>query len=62
MTSGKATTTFSMQGDGNLVLYNKSTPLWNSKTQGNPGAWLAMQDDGNLVVYRSDGVALWASK
>ncbi|MFC3690380.1 hypothetical protein [Aquipuribacter hungaricus] len=40
-----------MQGDGNLVLYRGSAPLWSSETQGNPGAYAVMQSDGNLVVY-----------
>ena len=29
--------------------------IWNSHTQGNPGAWLAMQSDGNLVIYKQAG-------
>ncbi|MDD4976197.1 MAG: hypothetical protein PHY93_17705 [Bacteriovorax sp.] len=40
-----------MQSDGNLVLYNGATPLWNSATVGlclNCKA--EMQDDGNLVI------------
>lgn len=42
-----------MQGDGNLVLYRGSTPLWNARTAGNPGAYAFMQGDGNFVVYSS---------
>lgn len=50
-----------MQTDGNLVLYSSSgQPIWNSGTQGNPGAYLALQTDGNLVLYR-DGIPLWNS-
>jgi hypothetical protein len=57
--------TFVMQGDGNLVLYVAgpgagSTAIWNSRTQGHPGAYAIMQGDGNLVVYYS-GRALWNS-
>ena len=59
-----------MQNDGNLVLYDASGhAYWDSKTQGNPGAFLDVQYDGNLVVYRAGSTsqtetannALWAS-
>jgi len=51
-----------MQADGNLVVYAAdATALWNSHTNGNPGAFAAMQSDGNLVVYASNGKPLWAS-
>jgi hypothetical protein len=53
-----------MQTDGNLVLYyeSQSDPLWNSDTEGNPGAYAIMQTDGNLVVYPGGGgSALWNS-
>lgn len=50
-----------MQGvDGNLVAYNvNNVGYWDSKTEGNPGAYLVMQDDGNLVIYASNGTSLW---
>lgn len=59
-TDGRSTSTFVMQGDGNLVLYaSGGSPLFNTGTQGHPGARLAVQDDGNLVIY--DGSrALWS--
>lgn len=50
-----------MQGDGNLVLYD-SNNQWQRQTytQGNPGAYLEMQPDGNLVLYNaSRTTALW---
>lgn len=51
-----------MQGDGNLVLYNKDgLPLWQSATPGNQGASFYLQTDGNMVIYSKDGVALWSS-
>lgn len=54
---------FVMQSDGNLVLYSHSgSPLWNSKTEGHPGARAIMQGDGNLVVYAVSGQALWSSE
>jgi GH25 family lysozyme M1 (1,4-beta-N-acetylmuramidase) len=50
-----------MQGDGNFVLYGKtSNALWASGTSGHGGASLAVQDDGNVVVYAGSD-ALWAS-
>lgn len=53
-----------MQGDGNLVMYRGSTPLWTSNTSGqNCGAnqcLAAFQGDGNFVVYNGSTV-LWNS-
>ncbi len=60
-THGRATASFVMQGDGNLVLYAPGgRPLWSSGTHGRPGAWLAVQDDGNVVVYLGTR-PLWAT-
>ena len=56
-----------MQTDGNLVLYYQSQadPLWDSATDGNPGAYAVLQTDGNFVVYAKAGgngaSALWAT-
>ena len=53
-----------MQTDGNLVLYYQSQadPLWDSRTDGNPGATATLQTDGNLVVYAANGTTpLWAA-
>ncbi len=61
-TSGRATSSFAMQGDGNLVLYAASgAAIWNSRTSGAPGAFLAIQDDGNVVLY-SGARALWTTR
>lgn len=53
-----------MQGDGNLVLYQGSTPLWNSGTGGqNCGSGQCaafFQSDGNFVVYNGS-TTLWNS-
>jgi hypothetical protein len=51
-----------MQADGNLVQYAGQYALWDSRTFGNPGAWVIMQTDGNLVVYSSSGQPLWNSR
>ena len=55
----------SVQGDGNLVLYNNSngtaTAIWASNTSGHQAGYLAMQGDGNLVFYGPDDSVIWAS-
>jgi hypothetical protein len=49
-----------MQTDGNLVMYNSSNvAVWETITDGNPGAFLNRQEDGNLVVYSSGSSPLW---
>jgi hypothetical protein len=53
--------TLTMQGDGNLVLYQGGTPLWASNTTGTGATRAAMQGDGNLVLYTSAGSPVWAS-
>ena len=52
-----------MQGDGNVVLYDGSTPKWSSGKHGNPDApfKLLLQGDGNLVAYDKKNNAIWAS-
>ena len=51
-----------MQGDGNLVMYGPGgTYVWDTATDGHPGAWLVIQDDGNVVIYDSAGNPLWAT-
>lgn len=51
-----------LQGDGNLVLYNRRfRPLWRSQTEGSGADRLIVQPDGNLVLY--DGArAVWSSR
>lgn len=53
--------TFSMQNDGNLVLYRSGVKdaCWASSSSGT-SASLLLQSDGNLVVYASNS-AKWAS-
>jgi hypothetical protein len=61
LTSCNGDYTLTMQGDGNLVLYQGSTALWASNTAGTAADEAIMQGDGNFVVYTSAGSALWAS-
>jgi len=50
-----------MQGDGNLVVYDRTTgPVWASYTN-TPGSYLEVQGDGNVVVYDLSGRAVWAT-
>lgn len=48
------------QGDGNLVIYDYSKPIWDSCTSGRlSGGRLVMQTDGNLVIYDDAMYAHW---
>lgn len=47
-----------MQGDGNVVMFDGNTRMWNTGTYGNPGAHLDAQSDGNVVVYSAAGTPL----
>jgi hypothetical protein len=53
-----------MQGDCNLVLYDKwNRPMWATNTGGLGTSCIAiMQNDANFVVYKSGGVPVWASR
>lgn len=56
-TNGKPINFLIMQGDGNLVAYDKnSKPYWDSKTtrKGATGRVLWVQDDWNIVIYESN--------
>ena len=51
---------FKFQSDGNLVLYDNSSPIWSSGTSGiGIGGRVIMQSDGNLVLYNSGNAPLW---
>jgi|GEM_PF-1213307 len=47
------------QGDGNVVLYAGSSPLWSTGTVGKSTAQFVMQGDGNVVLYQGNGRAAW---
>jgi len=53
-----------MQTDANVVLYQGSTAIWFSRTQGRSTASpfrLCAETNGNLVAYDSRNTVLWAS-
>lgn len=49
-----------MQGDGNLVVYQGSTPRWWSGT-GAAGSYAIVQNDGNFAVRNPAGASQWAT-
>jgi hypothetical protein len=53
---------FTMQTDGNLVLYENGVPKWATGTNGKRSGpyYLSMQTDGNLVIYASSS-PIWVS-
>ncbi|SDI94076.1 D-mannose binding lectin [Frankineae bacterium MT45] len=52
----------SMQGDGNLVIYDFfHRPMWASNTSGKGVSHLVVQTDGNLVIYNAKG-ATWNTR
>lgn len=60
-TSGQSVGFVSLQGDGNLVVYNGAIkPVWASATNGKPVQRLLVQNDGNVVMY-SATAAVWAT-
>jgi hypothetical protein len=50
-----------MQGDGNLVLYQYGIPRWDSKTFV-PNCTAIMRADGNLVISNSANNQVWESR
>ena len=63
-TTGQAVVEFSMQADGNFVVYaGANSAVFSSNTDQRNltnGAFLRMQDDGNLVIYMN-GKAIWST-
>jgi hypothetical protein len=48
------------QTDGNLVLYDGASVLWQTFTNGNNGGYLDLQDDRNLVVRNASNAPVWS--
>jgi hypothetical protein len=51
-----------MQEDGNLVVQDRSGPLWSSGTVGNPDARLVLGDDGRLVIRDKYDKIVWTAE
>lgn len=49
-TSNRGANQAVMQHDGNFVIYANDTPIWNTGTQGNPGAYAQVKEDGSFSV------------
>ncbi len=61
-TGGRSLGTTAMQGDGNLVVYDRdNVPVFNTGTHGNPGAQLHIDSTGTLFIIATDGRTLWSS-
>jgi hypothetical protein len=50
-----------MQGDGNLVIYYGSVPLWATGTSGSAAAVAAMETNGDLVLYDTSMNKVWGA-
>jgi len=61
-TGGTGASLFSVQVDGNIVLYENNKVLWATNTSGNPGSSFAIQGDGNVVVYNQAGQPIFATQ
>jgi len=65
-TNGKGTAPYRlvMQGDGNLVVYDKNNQAtWAAGTNGRgDGAHMVMQDDGELAMYDSLDRKMWTTR
>jgi YD repeat-containing protein len=53
---------FKFEQDGNIVLRQGSTVLWQSSTANGAGLSLQMLPDGNLVLYDPGDTAIWGSQ
>lgn len=49
-----------MQNDGNFVLYNRQTVIWQSDSAG-LGFMLLIENSGNLAILNPDRKRIWAS-
>lgn len=61
LTSKNGTYTFTVQSDGNLVIYTALGPIWGSRTNGRSIGYVTMQGDGNLVIYDPNNQPFWGT-
>jgi hypothetical protein len=52
---------FSLQTDGNFVLYGWGQVVWASNTVNKDAQRLILQQDGNLVIYTTQDHPIWSS-
>lgn len=58
--SKSKTNSICMQDDGNFVIYNNDRKaLWNSNTDGNPGAYLELLNNGFIVIKNKNGTIIY---
>jgi hypothetical protein len=51
------------QSDGNLVIYDRGKPIWDTQTPGAIGIYrLQLTDQGELLISSPDGAPVWSSK
>ncbi len=50
-----------LQGDGNLVLYQRGVPLWSTRTHGRNTAAAVFTTDGTLNLYGPAGELIWVN-
>ena len=50
-----------MQHDGNFVIYRGGSAIWQTKTNGNPGAKALFQANGNFAVFNTNHSALFST-
>ena len=60
LTSPNGNYFFAVQGDGNLVIYNGNSPIWQSDTRGNKVIF-GLYADGWLRLKDSEGREVWKS-
>lgn len=61
MRSANGRFTFGIDGSGDLVVLDGSSPIWRSYTIGNAAAELRVPANGVLALVRPDGSLLWSS-
>ena len=53
---------YTLQTDGNFVIYKRGVAIWNTGTQGKSVHRAEFQEDGNFVIYDVNNKPLWFSR